>query len=339
MMRSPLGALHRALLRALLACAVLLVAACGTESARGGPGSGLPASPAVISSLDDAKAAWAAFPAAQVEYRLTIVQQCFCPRIALDVTVNDGKVVREEPLDLDNTGGGQAPAVPVGFPRTVADLHAVIAGSAEAASTIVTYDSHGVPLRISIDSIANAVDDEVGYAVSFASVAGGEAPPADDGTWSPASLPAGARWQSDLPLQGQRNGQAAIIGSGSDARVVIGLWGSSSCPEVPRTLRLQPSSTPSGGAPGFIRAFVGVDATSPEGMACTADYGPTVYAARLPSEVAAVLRVPDPAAESGSAIIRQATTLVLVVETVTGAPGRTGSTTYALDPFVAWPAG
>ncbi len=341
MTRSPLRALRPAAVRgralpALLVSGALLLSACGTQTGPGGSGgSGTPSpsTPASITSLDAARAAWAAYAGRTGEYRLMIVPSCFCRRIGLDVTVKDGKPVEQTPVDVDNTGGGATDPVLAGFPRTVEDLHTVIADAKDAASVSVTYDSRGVPLRIYIDAIANAADDEMGYTVAFSSASDGGAAPADDGTWKPSSLPSGAAWPADMPVPGQGSGQAAVVRRGTGASLVLGLWGSSSCPQAPRTLRLEPATEPAGLGSSIIRAVVQVDDTQPADTACTDDFGPTTYAAELPADVAAALATPDPAADSTSALIRSATTLQVVVETVTGTPGATGSTSYALDAY------
>jgi hypothetical protein len=339
MTRSPLTALRpasvsRAALPALLVSGALLLSACGTQTGPGGSGgSPSPTTPAAITSLDAAKAAWTAYAGRTGEYRLMIVPSCFCRRIGLDVTVKDGKPVAQTPVDVDNTGGAATDPVLDGFPRTVEDLHRVIADAKDAASISVTYDSRGVPLRIYIDAIANAADDEMGYTVSFSSATDGGTAPADDGSWKQSSLPSGAVWPADMPIPGQGSGQAAVVRRGTGASLVLGLWGSSSCPQVPKTLRLEPATEPSGPQSSVIRAVVEVDDTQPADTACTADLGPTVYAAELPADVAAALTAPDPAADSAVAVVGSVTVLQVVVETVTGAPGATGSTSYALDAY------
>lgn len=325
------AAVRRAALPALLVSGALLLSACGTQTGPGGSG-GSPTSPAAVTSLDGAKAAWAAYAGRTGEYRLLIVPSCFCARVGLDVTVKGGKPVAQTPVDVDNTGGATAPVLE-GFPRTVEDLHQVIADAKDAASIAVTYDSHGVPLRIFIDAIANAADDEMGYTVAFSSATDGGPAPADDGSWKPSSLPSGTAWPADMPMPGQGSGQAALVRRGTGATLVLGLWGSSSCPQVPRTLRLEPATAPAGRQASVIRAIVEVDDTQPADTACTADLGPTVYAAALPSDVAAALTSPDPTADAASAVIEPATVLQVVVETVTGSPGQTGTTSYALDAY------
>ena len=322
MTRSPLTALRRAALPTLLVGALAL-AGCGTQTAPGGSGgSGSPTSPAgatPISTLDAARAAWTSSPASTGEYQLTIVQQCFCPGIALTVVVKDGTVVEETATSTDNSGGSVAPALLEGFPRTVEDLHAVVAASADAASSTVTYDRRGVPLRIWIDQIENAVDDERGFSVTFASASEDLPAPDGSGLWAAAEPPSETAFPAAMPQPGQGNAQAAYSGTGDGRRIYLGLWGSGSCPDVPTSLRVVGTSPATGQQAGVVTAVVDVDATVPADTACTADYGPTTYAADLPAELAAAL---DEA---------PGTRLVLVLEVVTGVDGDTGAASYAVD--------
>lgn len=325
MTRSPHSAprrpgLRRAAMPALLAGALVL-AGCGTQVAgpgsSGSPSSAAPSAPAAVTTLDAARAAWTSSPASTGEYQLTIVQQCFCPGISLTVVVKNGTVVEETATSTDNTGGTVAPTLLEGFPRTVEDLHGIVAASADAASSSVTYDRRGVPLRIWIDQIENAVDDERGYAVSFASASEDLPAPNGSGTWSAADPPSDASFPADFPQPGQGNAQAVV--APSDGRVYLGLWGSGSCPDVPTSLRVV-STTPATGQQGaVVTAVVDVDATVPADTACTADYGPTTYSAELPADLAAELDGAD------------GTRLVLVLEVVTGVDGDTGSSSFAVD--------
>ncbi|MFC6238501.1 DUF6174 domain-containing protein [Longivirga aurantiaca] len=327
MTRSPLTALRRPGLRraavpALLAGALVL-AGCGTQVAgpggSGSPTSPVPSAPATVTTLDAARAAWSSSPASTGEYQLTIVQQCFCPGISLTVVVKDGKVVEETATSTDNSGGAVAPTLLEGFPRTVEDLHGVVAGSADAASSTVTYDRRGVPLRIWIDQIENAADDEHGYSVTFATASEDLPAPDASSTWAVADPPAGASFPADFPQPGQGNAQAMVVTAAGGSQVYLGLWGSGSCPDVPTSLRIVGTTLATGRQPAVVTAVVDVDATVPPATACTDDYGPTVYAADLPADVAAEL--------GGAAGAR----LVLVLEVVTGIDGDTGSASYAVD--------
>jgi hypothetical protein len=326
MNRSPMSALRRAALPGLLAAGALVLAACGTQTAPGGSGgSGTPSgppSPQVVDSLDSARAAWAASSASSGEYQLTITQQCFCPGIVLTVSVEDGKVVDESATTPD--GSGTVPKAALeGLPRTVEDLHGVIAGAKDAFSSTVTYDRLGVPLRIFIDPIENAIDDEQGYAVSFTSGSESREPVAGSGTWAPNDLPAGASFPSDFPGQGAA--QAVVVRSDGTATLYLGLWGSSSCPQVPTTLTFAEPTPGSERMGPMIRAYVDVDDTTPADVACTADYGPTVYAAEIPAAVADQLARPD------STTVGDGASLLLVVEAVSGSAGATRTSSYAVD--------
>jgi hypothetical protein len=308
----------------LLAAAALVLAACGTETAPGGSGdpSGTASPRTPVDSLDAAKTAWAASAASAGEYQLTITQQCFCPGITLTVSVKDGKVVDETATTSDGSGV-VAPAMLEGFARTVEDLHGVIEGASDAFSSTVAYDRLGVPLRIFIDPIENAIDDEQGYSVTFSSGSESRDPAAGSGTWAPKDLPAGTAFPSDLP--GQGSAQAVVVRSGDAATLYLGLWGSGSCPQVPTTLTFTDATEGSVRQGPLIRAYVDVDDTTPVDQACTEDYGPTVYAAELPAEVADQLATP------GSTAMGEGASLQLVVEAVSGTAGSTRVSSYAVD--------
>lgn len=326
MTRSPLIALRRAALPGLVAASALVLAACGTQTAPGGSGSPTPGSPtarAAVDSLDAARAAWTASGVRTGDYQLTITQQCFCQGVVMTTTVSGGKVVDETATTPDGNGTPAA-AILAGFPRTVEDLHGVVAGAADAYSTTVTYDRRGVPLRIFIDPIENAIDDENGYTVTFSGTEDRE-PVAGSGTWTQGDLPAGAAFPIDIPGSGQGPGQAVIVRTGSTTTLYLGLWGSGSCPQVPTTLTFGEASEPTQRMSAVIRAEVDVDDTTPADVACTADYGPTVYRAVVPPEVADQLAQPD------STSLAAGATLLLVVDAVAGSPGSTRTQSYAVD--------
>ena len=328
MTRSPMLALRRAALPGLVAASALVLAACGTQTAPGGSGSpgggsGSPTAPAAVDSLDAARAAWSASALRTGEYQLTITQQCFCQGATLTTTVKAGKVVDETATTPDGTGT-PAPAVLETFPRTVDDLHRVIADASDAYSTTVTYDRRGVPLRIFIDPIENAIDDENGYTVTFSGAEERE-PAAGSGTWTQADLPAGAAFPIDFPGPGQGPAQAVLVRSGSTTTLYLGLWGSGSCPQVPTTLAFGEATEPTQRMGGVIRADVDVDDTTPADLACTADFGPTVYRADIPADVAEQLAQPD------ATTLASGATLLLVVDAVSGSPGSTRTQSYAVD--------
>ncbi|MGD9955418.1 MAG: DUF6174 domain-containing protein [Candidatus Nanopelagicales bacterium] len=328
MTRSPMSALRRAALPGLVAASALVLGACGTQTAPGGSGgpgggSGSPTPAAAIDSLDAARAAWSASGLRTGEYQLTITQQCFCQGVSMTSIVKDGRVVDETATTPDGTGT-PAPAVVEGFPRTVENLQGVIAGASDAFSTTVTYDRRGVPLRIFIDPIENAIDDESGYVVTLSGVEDRE-PAAGSGVWTPADLPAGTAFPSDIPGAAQGPGQAVLVRTGTTTHLYLGLWGSGSCPQVPTTLTFGGASEPTQRMAGVIRADVDVDDTTPADQACTADFGPTVYRAEVPAAVAEQLAQPDATSLAAGA------TLLLVVDAVTGSPGSIRTQSYAVD--------
>lgn len=106
--------------------------------------------------LGEARAIW---KKAKVSgYRLKISRGCFCaPPRSVKVTVRKGTVV-----NVTNKGW-YGPWTVGGLFRTVAES---IEG--EAAKLDVNYDQQlGYPRSISIDHIAMAVDDEIGYTASL----------------------------------------------------------------------------------------------------------------------------------------------------------------------------
>lgn len=274
---------HRraAALASALAVAALTVSACGTEGP-GGSGPGGPGGPTAIGTLDEARAAWAESGASSGEYRIQLLRTCFCQPILLDATVRSGAVVdatATSPVEMGGTGGEVPDDQLVGMPSTVDALHELIATETpDAHAVTVAYDSQGVPLSVWIDPIENAVDDEYGFEVSFASGDVDVEPAADDGAWREADLPAGASWPVDMPWRS--NAQAVLTTAGGTSTLHLGLWGSSSCPDVPRSITWLTGAGEAG--PGTVQAIVGVDATQPADTACTADFGPTAYAVDVP---------------------------------------------------------
>lgn len=281
---------HAAALAAGLAAAALLLAACGSETGGpgGGSGGGSSAPPRIV-TLDEARAAWAGTGASTGEYTLQVVRSCFCAPVMLTSTVRGGKAVEvsgTSPAELGGTGGEADDQLLVGIPRTVAELHDALAkAQTDAHLVAVTYDSQGVPVSVWVDPIENAVDDEYGYDVVFSSRDVDASPADDDGSWRTAPLPSGTSFPTDMPWRG--SAQAVLATSGGTTSLHLGLWGSSSCPQVPRTLTWLPSG--SGEGPGTVQAVVRVDATQPPDTACTEDYGPTTYVAAVPADVLAGL--------------------------------------------------
>jgi len=136
------------------ACAaILLVTACA----------GSPVGPSLEwgRALQVASDRWAA--AAITDYTYTYSRGCFCPPLALRVTVREGAVIAIHDLVADT-----AHVAPFAD-WTVEALHARIAeGLVQLpAAFSAEYDpATGVPRSASFDPIANAVDDEWGFSVT-----------------------------------------------------------------------------------------------------------------------------------------------------------------------------
>ncbi len=100
-------------------------------------------------------------------YRYTLDIDCFCPWGRFDVVVRNGEVVQARRVGSGGVGGsGQPPGA-----LTIDGLFTVVSqarsSSSPAANVTVSYDErYGYPQRISIDRIADAVDDEISYTVS-----------------------------------------------------------------------------------------------------------------------------------------------------------------------------
>lgn len=89
-------------------------------------------------------------------YSLTVERQCFCPSAQYDITVVDGVVTK-----VTHDGAAVQPAEVQGLPKAVPELFALVAGLPPDAGLTVDYDPiFGLPTIISVDPIANAVDDE-----------------------------------------------------------------------------------------------------------------------------------------------------------------------------------
>lgn len=326
----------------ILAISAVVLAACGSTSppaTSSSPTSSTPSSSSSASSstpgsaalsLDQARAAWAATSSSRGEYRLRLVRSCFCPQSVVDSTVSGGKVTDKQasfgqdqprkspPAEVD-------PALLAGYPLTVEALHQVIADASDAAELSVTYDRRGVPLRIQVDPIAAAADDEFGYAVEFSSRVEPWAPATGNGPWvRRITLPAGSHFPTDFPQPGQGAAQTFLTADASGAGVYLGFWGSSSCPIVPRSLVFRPEPAE---APGhrLITADISADGTTAPGVACTADYGPTIYSARLADGSGPA---PDlsPAASGGDV-----PTLQLVVELIRGTSQEPDVISFVID--------
>ena len=169
----------------IAALAVTVLAACGagrttdvgTDVGTGSPsataGTAAPTRPAGstpaarVTDLASARAAWAA--AGIRDYDLVVGRSCFCPEAgALHVTVRAGVVVRSV-VEATTDQPGRVPIAPKEGPGSVDALFGEIAArQANSYQVNVTYDqASGVPLRIYVDRIKDAVDDEIAWLVSF----------------------------------------------------------------------------------------------------------------------------------------------------------------------------
>ena len=280
---------RRAPAAAALAVA-LMVSACGTQSGGGSGATPTPTHAAVPDDLAAARVAWERSAAATGTYQLVVRRSCFCLGAQVQSSVTDGRVTSSTATDPNADGATIAASAVVDLPRTVTELHEVVARALSRAHTVdVTYDRRGVPLRIAIDNIESAIDDEIRYDVSFSSDDERATAASDDGTWSRSAMPQ----DRGLGAQQPAGAIARLTGSGPTARVHLATFGSSSCPNRPLTLQVldDPSVDPppasAAGAPAFT---VLVDLTAGAAdRACTADVGPTSYAARLPADVAALV--------------------------------------------------
>jgi hypothetical protein len=120
--------------------------------------------PAPVMDAESAQARWQR--SGPDDYTFTVRYSCFCATYgAWRVDVEDGKVVGTRPL-LDERPAGSRPNE---SRRPVDELlaDAVRAEAGEAATIDAEYDPDtGVPTRVSIDWIANAIDDEISWEIT-----------------------------------------------------------------------------------------------------------------------------------------------------------------------------
>lgn len=128
------------------------------------PSDSVPEAPAGLDR--DGVAAWNLWQEQELDsYRFTLTVGCFCPALlGVEVVVRDGEVVR-----LDDKPYDPATTVPGfdGLAPTIDHLFVVLGDDLTKADEVtVRYDDEtGVPVTIDVDHMANAIDDEIGYAV------------------------------------------------------------------------------------------------------------------------------------------------------------------------------
>ena len=153
----------------IAALAVALLAACGTAPAAPPTAPSAPSAPAApVDGLASARAAWAA--AGARDYDLVVGRSCFCVETGvLHVTVRGGVAVRTAVEAPPGRPSGTPLPTPRQLPSSVDALFREIADrQADSATVKVAYDpTTGVPLRIDVDRLKDAVDDEVSYLVSY----------------------------------------------------------------------------------------------------------------------------------------------------------------------------
>jgi len=103
-------------------------------------------------ALSTARAAWRSH--GRRSYRFDLRRSCFCPQQkTVRVVVRNRRIVRH-PAGLEAQSS---------VPRLFRTIQSAI--DRRVAKLTVTYGARGVPRAIEIDNIAQAIDDEVGYAI------------------------------------------------------------------------------------------------------------------------------------------------------------------------------
>ena len=136
--------------RPLLAFAALLLVGCGSTL-----------SPEPPTTLDAARAAWAARGA--TNYDFTILKQCFCPAEMAGPFVVE---VRGESRRITRNGTEVEARWLEGLPTDAAALFAFVAERETQQDFRATYDpTSGFVLSVWSDPIPEAVDDELGLSI------------------------------------------------------------------------------------------------------------------------------------------------------------------------------
>ena len=148
----------------LLASAAVAIAACSTTPA-GTPG---PTGP-IVDRVTAQRTVW---KNQQIRsYTFTIERQCFCPE---EFRGPFGVVVVEGVATLVTYQGGVAVADRVAnLPKTMDAVFDLIVANASTEPDVVYDDRFGFALRIALDPMKNAIDDETTFVISGFHVTGG----------------------------------------------------------------------------------------------------------------------------------------------------------------------
>lgn len=98
------------------------------------------------------------------DYRFTLAYHCFCPFAdPLTVTVRDGSVV-----DVASPNGRRPPDEAIDWwPMTIPAVFATLRDNLDASRISVTFDPPtGIPIKATVDPIANAADDEFSFEIT-----------------------------------------------------------------------------------------------------------------------------------------------------------------------------
>ncbi len=148
----------------LLASAAVALAACSTAP----PATVGPTGP-IVDRVTAQRTVWTN---QQVRsYTFTIERQCFCPE---EYRGPFNVVVVESAATLVTYQGGVAKADSLAnLPKTMEAAFDLIVANAASEPDVVYDDRFGFPLRIALDPMKNAIDDEVTYVISNFHVSGG----------------------------------------------------------------------------------------------------------------------------------------------------------------------
>lgn len=152
----------------------LLVAACDSATTGAATATAIASGTATatragpVTDLATARRAWAATQL--TNYDLQVTRSCFCADAGdVQIQVRAGKSVSV----VNTPAGAVTPttAVPEGTPTSVEALFEIIAHEqATAEKATITYDPLGVPTKIDLNRILNAIDDEESFLVTLTPV-------------------------------------------------------------------------------------------------------------------------------------------------------------------------